>query len=217
MPTLRARPRWLAVAIAVLLAAGALVWTLHRGGDPAAADRPAPTSASGTSPGAASEPAPGAGTDISSPGPTSGAPGEATEDGTGEPDGGRDAESLRGDRRRNGPEGPGGPDRSGVGVPCWGGTGRGPASPVAGDATTTEVRDQVAANLQLLRELSPPPAVQPAVEGLRSYYRRVGEVVAKETGDGRLRPEDRSRIEKLTEDVYADFAPPVVAFLSHRC
>lgn len=215
MPTLRPNLRWLAAAIAVLVAVGTLVWVLQRD-DTDTTPTSRSTSDATTTPPAQSAQS-GDPVSSASPVPTaSGTDGPAATP-TGSAGSGRSPGKGRGDGGRPGPgsspTGGGAPS----GVACWGGSQRAPLSPVTGDTTTTEVRHQVAANLQLLREMSPPPALVEDVEGLRSYYRRVGQVVGTDGRDGPLAPEDEDRIEQLTKGVHARFAPAVVDFLSHRC
>jgi hypothetical protein len=212
MPTLRPNLRWLAAATAVLVAVGAVAWVLQRddtdttpttrstsdatstptapSGEPVSSAPPVPTASATDGP--AATPTNGTGSTGSTGGPTDG----------------RSPGKVRGTGGRTGAP---------SGAACWSGSQRAPLSPVPGDATATEVRHQVGANLQLLREISSPPALSGDVEGLRSYYRRVGQVVGTDGRDGPLTPEDKDRVEQLTQDVYSKFASPVVDFLSHRC
>jgi hypothetical protein len=219
MPTHRPKLRWTAAAIAVLVAVGALAWVLQRDAGTDTTPSARSTAVGSALPSAATAEPTGQ-VSSTTPGPTTSATDGPTDTSTGHSSGptdGRSPGNVRGNGGRTSPGGsaPGGGAPSGV--TCWGTSEHAPVSPVPGDATTTEVRHQVAANLQLLREVSPPPALTEDVEGLRSYYRRVGQVVGADGRDGPLGAEDEDRIEQLTQDVYAKFAPAVVNFLSRRC
>lgn len=222
MPTLRTNLRWLAAAVAVLLAAAALWWALQGddGSDEPAADRSRSSTPSGSTDGPPASgsapsgpPTTAAGTDRASGTPPAGGPSTTA---SGKP-GGKTPSEPGG---RNGQWGRGeGAATGGPSAACLGPgvTGTGAAAPVPSDAPVSRIRHQVAASLQLLRELSTPKALQPAVDGLRSYYRRVGELVGSDGNDVPAGTADQGRIEQLTEDVYARFGPDVVDFLNRRC
>ncbi|MBM7518203.1 hypothetical protein [Nocardioides nitrophenolicus] len=205
MPSPGLRPRPLAaVLVVVLISAGVLVWALGRGHDPApaASDGPATTAP-------ASAPALPAGSP--SPPPSSAPSGPHAAPST-PPDGGTPTgrpSAHPSDRPSGHPTGV--PTTGSCGAPA----GRGPVAPVPADAAAPRIRAQVTGTLQLLREMAPPSAVQAAVDGLRSYYRRVGELAPD--GDGSLDGAARSQVEQLTQEVYARFAPPVLDYLSRRC
>jgi len=213
MSALRSPLRWSAAALIVLVAVGALVWVLGRDGDPDQAAAAHPTAEATPGPGEQPSSSAPSGTTSATAPAAEGTPPTPTGSAPGPREGRKPGHAFGDGDRTDADRGTGQP----TGVPCWGGTGPAPIAPVAVDATTAEIRQQISADLQLLREITPPPAIHDDVEGLRSYYRRVGRTVAAAGGDGTLAPDDRSQVEQLTENVYATFAPPVVDFLSRRC